>query len=168
MGLSNSTLIGNNDNSVTIKRSSQFASRPHDTSWKSQLQQQQQPNGKGRCCRRTLPLLARWTIALDDLRSMSAESRNPQLEDQIINIIRMSNGRPFPHPLWLLDFLQMGGSKERVKKIKECDIKFSTALAFYSCLWYNPIYRQIGLTLFRYTCPLFLKGGPDADYLIVH
>jgi hypothetical protein len=49
----------------------------------------------------------------------------------------------------------------------ECDIKFRTALAFICCHWYtpwSPIFRRIGLTLFRYTCPLLSEGDPIFAY----
>jgi hypothetical protein len=178
MGLLNSTVIGN-ENNETIKPLSD-STRPispqllliisnldpkllsAETPGKSHAQKaQQQQIGNGyHYRRRTLPLLALWTIALDDLRSVSVSPRNPilqQLENQIINIIRISNGRPFPLPLWIFDILERSGSEE-VKKIKECDIKFRTALAFYCCEWYEPNFRRIGLALFRYTCPLFPEG----------
>jgi hypothetical protein len=175
MGLLNSTVVS--DNSVTIKRSpystqiwdlNSLSSQPHDTQWKRQVQQRLQQNGKGRRRHRTLPLLARWTIALDTLRSVSASPRNlipQQLENEIITIIRMSNGRSFPLPLWIFHLIEK--DSHNLEEIKECDIEFSTALTFMCFSWYtprSPIFRRIGLTLFRYTCPFFPEGGPILAY----
>jgi hypothetical protein len=97
-----------------------------------------------------------------------------QLENQLIKLIQMSNGRSFPLPLWIFGLLRMHGLEEEVKKIEECDIKFRTALTFYCCSQFATIFERIGLALFRYTCPFFPEGGPilayqrRRRYLIVH
>jgi hypothetical protein len=184
MDLSNLTAAGN-ENAIKLSSystqiwnlisvPSQLASRSHDdTPWKSKVQQQQQlqQNGKGRRHHRTLPLIAQWTIACDDLRSMSGSPLNPipqQLEDQIMNIIQLSNGRSFPFPLWIWKTLRWDLSEtirmEELWKIMEYDIKFSTALIFYSCSRHIPIYRRIAAALLRYTCPFFSEGGPILAY----
>jgi hypothetical protein len=112
---------------------------------------------------RTLSLIARWTSACDDLRSVSPRDFT-QLENQIINIIQMSNGRSFPLPLWIFDILKRGQFEEEAKKIKKGDIKFSTALAFYYCSGRGHVFRRIGLALLRYACPFFPEGGPILAY----
>jgi hypothetical protein len=157
----NPTVIGNNDNSLTIDEQSSYSTQISNLkSISLELASQLQQNGNGQKRRRTLPLLAEWTIVCDDLRSASPRNRISQrLEDEIIKLIQISNGRQFPLPLWIFGRLKSGGSKE-VKRIKKRDVKFRTALTFYCSPWYKPIFRRIALTLFRNTCPFFPEGGP--------